>query len=141
MHSGEEGLFFASDELRSWWIEERDRKLEIVAERKDPGKPSLVLDLMEEFRQQVVDRTVITLLSKGVIKPDEVLAVERAEEGRVLDRNVVKTILTSLQERLDTKVMFSGQRAPIKRFVYSQARRVVRFLLRETGYAPFVLGW
>ena len=32
-------LFFASDELRSWWIEERDRKLEIVAERKDPGKP------------------------------------------------------------------------------------------------------
>jgi CRISPR-associated protein Csa1 len=31
-------LFFASDELRNWWIEERDRKLEIVAERKDPGK-------------------------------------------------------------------------------------------------------
>ena len=31
-------LFFASDELRSWWIEERDRKLEIVAERRDPGK-------------------------------------------------------------------------------------------------------
>jgi len=25
--------------LRQWWIEERDRKLEIVAEGKDPGKP------------------------------------------------------------------------------------------------------
>ena len=36
----------------------------------------------------LVDRTVITLLSKAVIKPDEVLAVERAEEERVLDRNV-----------------------------------------------------
>lgn len=33
-------LFFASDELRQWWIEERDKKLEIVAERRDPGKPS-----------------------------------------------------------------------------------------------------
>ncbi len=32
-------LFFAGDELRQWWIEERDRKLEIVAESKDPGKP------------------------------------------------------------------------------------------------------
>jgi len=32
-------LCFASDELRQWWIEERDRKLEIVAEGKDPGKP------------------------------------------------------------------------------------------------------
>ncbi len=69
------------------------------------------------------------------------MAVERVEEGRVLDRNVVKTILTSLQERLDTKAMFSGQRPPIKRFIYSQARRVVRFLLRETSYIPFALGW
>lgn len=33
-------LFFASDELRQWWIEERDKKLEIVAEAKDPGKPA-----------------------------------------------------------------------------------------------------
>lgn len=33
-------LFFANDELRSWWVEERDRKLEIVAEGRDPGKPS-----------------------------------------------------------------------------------------------------
>ena len=32
-------LFFAGDELRQWWLEERDKKLEIVAERKDPGKP------------------------------------------------------------------------------------------------------
>lgn len=32
-------LFFASDELRNWWVEERDKKLEIVAEKKDPGKP------------------------------------------------------------------------------------------------------
>lgn len=33
-------LFFADDELRQWWIEERDRKLEIVAEARDPGKPA-----------------------------------------------------------------------------------------------------
>jgi len=30
-----------------------------------PGKPSLVLDFIEEFRQPVVDRTVIALLNKG----------------------------------------------------------------------------
>ena len=37
--SVQKDLFFANDELRQWWIEERDRKLEIVSERKDPGKP------------------------------------------------------------------------------------------------------
>ncbi|XES78384.1 MAG: type I-A CRISPR-associated protein Cas4/Csa1 [Candidatus Bathyarchaeia archaeon] len=37
--SVQKDLFFANDELRQWWLEERDRKLEIVAERRDPGKP------------------------------------------------------------------------------------------------------
>jgi CRISPR-associated protein Cas1 len=105
------------------------------------GKPSLVLDLMEEFRQQVVDRTLITLLTKNVIKPDEILATEAVEEGRVLSKGVVKALLTSLQERLDTVVMFDGQRGPVKSFVHHQARRVVRYLLREADYTPFCLGW
>ena len=33
-------LFFISDDVRSWWIEERDKKLEIVAQKKDPGFPN-----------------------------------------------------------------------------------------------------
>lgn len=106
-----------------------------------PGKPSLVLDLMEEFRQQIVDRTLIGLLTKNVLKPKEILAVEVIEEGRVLSKETVKTLLTSLQERLDMKVMFSGQKLSMKRFVYHQARRVVRFLLCEGDYVPFCLGW
>lgn len=33
-------LFFINDDLRSWWLDERDQKLEIVAQRKDPGIPN-----------------------------------------------------------------------------------------------------
>lgn len=33
-------LFFASEELRRMWVLERDEKLRMVAERKDPGLPS-----------------------------------------------------------------------------------------------------
>jgi len=33
-------LFFISDDMRSWWIEERDKKLETVAQKKDPGFPN-----------------------------------------------------------------------------------------------------
>lgn len=33
-------LFFISDDLRSWWIEERDEKLKIVAQKNDPGLPN-----------------------------------------------------------------------------------------------------
>ena len=30
-------LFHIGDDLRSWWIEERDKKAEMVYEEKDPG--------------------------------------------------------------------------------------------------------
>ncbi|MGM0471880.1 MAG: CRISPR-associated endonuclease Cas1 [Bacillota bacterium] len=42
-----------------------------------PGKPSLTLDLIEEFRQTVVDRTVIGLLNQGMSFT--------IEEGRIVD--------------------------------------------------------
>ena len=31
-------IFAINDELRSWWVEERDKKLEIIGEEKDPGR-------------------------------------------------------------------------------------------------------
>lgn len=106
-----------------------------------PGKPSLVLDLMEEFRQQLVDRTLVGLITKNVIKPNEVLAAETVEEGRVLSKDVIKVLLASFQERLDSEVMFNGQKGSLKSFIHLQPRCVVRFLLKEAEYVPFCLGW
>ena len=105
------------------------------------GKPSLVLDMMEEFRQQLVDRTLIGLITKSVIKPDEIIAAESVEEGRVLSKEVVKVLLASFQERLDSEVMFNGQKGSLKSFIHLQPRCVVRFLLKEADYTPFCLGW
>lgn len=105
------------------------------------GKPSLVLDMMEEFRQQLVDRTLIGLVTKKVIKPDEIIAAESAEDGRILSKEVIKVLLTSLQERLDSEVMFNGQKGSLKSFIHLQPRCVVRFLLKEADYVPFCLGW
>ncbi len=34
-------LFFISDDLRNWWLEERDNKLEMVAQKRDPGFPNV----------------------------------------------------------------------------------------------------
>ena len=105
------------------------------------GKPSLVLDLMEEFRQQLVDRTLIGLISKNVIKPNEIIAADSVEEGRVLSKDVIKVLLTNLQERLDSEVMFNGQKGSLKSFIHLQPRCMVRFLLKEADYTPFCLGW
>ncbi len=105
------------------------------------GKPSFVLDMMEEFRQQLVDRTLIGLITRNVIKTNEILTTESHDEGKVLSKRVIQVLLASLQERLDTEVMFDGQKGSLKSFIHLQPRCVVRFLLKEIDYAPFCLGW
>jgi len=37
-------LFFISDDLRSWWVEERDEKLKMVAQKMDPGVPDMCFE-------------------------------------------------------------------------------------------------
>ena len=120
--------------------------LEIVEQKKISCSPTtttaeLVLDMMEEFRQQLVYRTLIGLITKNVIKPDEIIAAEAVEEGRVLRKEVIKVLLDSLQERLDGEVMFNGQKGSLKSFIHLQPRCMVSFLLKEAEYVPFCLGW
>ena len=83
--------------------------------------------MIEEFRQQVVDRALIGLFSKRVIKPEEVLAAGvKAEEGRIQSRKTVQSPLDALPARLDNSIMFDD-RGPLKSFIYSQACNITRF--------------
>ncbi|MBS7288762.1 MAG: CRISPR-associated endonuclease Cas1, partial [Candidatus Freyarchaeota archaeon] len=106
------------------------------------GKPSMVLDLMEEFRQQVVDRTLVSLLSTGVLKPNELASGEEAKEGRILSRRATEKLAEAILERMEAPVMLNGRREPIRGFIHIQARMVVRFLTGEAAkYHPFIVGW
>lgn len=99
-----------------------------------PGKPSLVLDLIEEFRQMVVDRTLIGLVNKGVKIGQE----ERGGLALETRRLVAERVL----ERLDSPVPFEGQRMALRNVLQTQARHLATFLRGErVRYEPFVGGW
>ena len=63
-----------------------------------PGKPSLVLDLVEEFRAYAVDRCVFALLNQRV---NERLEADEQHEGR---RRRLRTIIQSQARRVATYV-------------------------------------
>lgn len=99
-----------------------------------PGKPSLVLDLIEEFRQQVVDRTIIGLVNKGV-------TIQRTEKGR-LDRDTRRTLAEKVLARLDGPVRHEGKRRRLGAVLQMQARHLATFLRGEREvYEPFVGSW
>jgi len=99
-----------------------------------PGKPSLVLDLIEEFRQTVVDRTVIGLVNKR-------FAIEQDEESR-LNETTRKKLAEKILERLESSEMYEKKRQALRFILQSQARHLALFARGERGqYEPFVAGW
>jgi CRISPR-associated protein Cas1 len=97
-----------------------------------PGKPSLVLDLVEEFRQPVVDRTVIAFTNLG--QSMEML------DG-MLDEDTRRAIGQKVLERLDSRETFRGQQYQIRSIVQMQARSLVSFLRGKGRYRPFSFRW
>jgi len=97
-----------------------------------PGKPSLVLDLVEEFRQPVVDRTVIAFINLGQSM--------RMENG-LLDQETRRAIAEKILERLSCTEPFRGQQFQIRSIIQMQARSLVSFLRNKGKYKPFSFRW
>ena len=97
-----------------------------------PGKPSLVLDLVEEFRQPVVDRTVIASINLGK---------SFKMEGGLLDRESRKEIAAKVLERLELRETFDGRKYQIRSIIQMQARHLAGFLRGEREYKPYRFKW
>jgi len=99
-----------------------------------PGKPSLVFDLVEEFRQIVVDRTVVGMANKK-------MALE-LDGKRLLVKKSRRAIAEKVLARLEAAERYERKRQPLRIIIQSQARHIATFVRgdRET-YKPFVAKW
>lgn len=107
--------------------------------RDRPGRPSLALDIMEEFRPFIADRLALSLInlkqvqSKGFIKMDS---------GAVLMSNETrKTVLVTYQERKREEINhpFLGEKTTIGMLFHIQALLLARYLRGDLdGYPPFI---
>ena len=97
-----------------------------------PGKPSLVLDLVEEFRQPVVDRAVIAALSRGMeLQTREGMLTESSRRG----------LAAAVLERMEGEVAFQGRRHQLKSVIQIQARAVAGFVRGGARYRTFAFKW
>lgn len=99
-----------------------------------PGKPSLVLDLIEEFRQTIVDRTVIGMVNKRFV-------IEQDEDHR-LSEATRKKLVEKILERMESSELYEKKRQALRFILQSQARHLALFVRGEREqYEPFVAGW
>ncbi|MDI6874483.1 CRISPR-associated endonuclease Cas1 [Candidatus Solincola sp.] len=105
------------------------------------GKPSLVLDMMEPFRQPIVDRVVTTLFTRRSFNDDDFLRLEDGG-GVYLGDKGRKKLLEKLYERLDTKISYKGRKVKMQDIILLSIREVANFLLGETQkIGGFVYRW
>ena len=98
------------------------------------GKPSLVLDLIEEFRAPVVDRAILGLVNKGS-------SLVMDERGK-LDPPTRKLLADRVIERLEAPVRYAGKQSTLRSVLQSQARHLAVFLRGDRPeYEPFVANW
>ncbi len=96
-------------------------------------KPTLVYDLMEEFRPQAVDRTVFAMLARG--EP-----LELDEQGLLTDATR-RRLITRVHERLATLLRFRGRELKLDEIIQEQAKLLISHLKGERGYRPFLAKW
>jgi CRISPR-associated protein Cas1 len=97
-----------------------------------PGKPSLVLDLVEEFRQPVVDRTLIAWLIKG--------GDLRVSDG-LLDLHSREAVASRVLARLNSAEAHRGRTHQVRSVIQMQARLAAAAMRGERKYRPFTFLW
>lgn len=103
------------------------------------GRPSAALDLMEEFRSAVVDRTVLSALNQNYFSPEEFLPDETM--GVKMSMNAKKMLVRLFSERLNVEVLNENnqQRSTYAIHIQQQAQLLARALRGKNTYLPFIV--
>ncbi len=99
------------------------------------GKPSLALDLMEEFRPLISDSVVLTLINNQEVSSEDFVSRAGAVSVTLGAR---KKILNAYERRLKTKITHPIFKYTIdyRRIIEVQARLLARYLMGEIPEYP-----
>lgn len=107
--------------------------------RDRPGRSSLALDIMEEFRAYLVDRLALSLINRRQIT---ISGFTRKESGAVLmDSETKKEVLMAWQKRKQEKIThpFLNEKVNVGLLPYVQALLMARYLRGDLeSYPPFL---
>jgi CRISPR-associated protein Cas1 len=105
------------------------------------GRPSLVCDLMEEYRAVIVDPMVVACINQRAISPEDFEPGQNGEPIR-FKREGVKYFIELFEKRLRGEIFYPprGQRLTYRQVIEEQVRHFARVVLGiDPVYVPFTV--
>ena len=101
-----------------------------------PGRISLALDVMEEFRAYLGDRCVLSLINKRQISPKDFLT--QGDNGIIMTDNGRKVFLTAWQNRKRETIIhpYLNEKVEIGLLPYVQAMMLARYIRNDIDNYP-----
>lgn len=101
-----------------------------------PGRPSLALDMMEEFRPFLADRLVLSLVNRRQVSKGGF--IKQPAGGIIMDDETRKEVITTWQKRKQEEIThpFMEERIPIGLLPYCQAMLMARYLRGDLDNYP-----
>ena len=101
------------------------------------GRASLVFDLIEEFRQQIVDKTILSIVNMNQVDTDDF-----EDKGNIMLMNDKsrRLVIAKILDKLN-KVEFNGNKMSYSDIIMYQGRQMAKFLTHEDQYVGFYRRW
>jgi CRISPR-associated protein Cas1 len=108
----------------------------------DYGRPSLALDLEEEFRPVVVDVLVLGLLHHGLLEPTDFERRRGRRKGVIMSDDARRFFFSRYQERMEVQVRHPAldQQLTYRQCIERQVEHVARCIQgRDEAYTPLLV--
>ncbi len=93
-----------------------------------PGKPSLVLDIIEEYRSWVVDRNIIKI--KAHLK-----------DRKFLDTQIKKKIIEEINNTMTKKYLYNGKNLSLQSIMQRQVYKLTGAFMQQNHYKSYIFKW
>jgi len=98
------------------------------------NRHSLTYDIIEEFRQQIVDKTIISMINNKQITTEDY-----QENLITLDKR--KIIIEKILKKLENKIVYKNKEYTYDEIIDKQINNLKEVITKDTEYEGFYLNW
>ncbi len=99
-------------------------------------RTSLTYDLIEPFRQQIVDKIVISLINKNQLIPDD---LDKRNNSLKLEKR--KIIASKILDKIYSQLTYNNESTTYKQIIDKQTENLKNTILNDTKFPEFYLRW